>query len=124
MEVRSTNLAKGELKSPQVEPYIDKQRISGCLVDSRATLNVMSNWLLDDLDLQVTKSTSLKLKVADQRCIKSLGLITKVLVTINGITVDVDFSCFKHIQDLGSLSLNLGEAVAKGKNSSELLEDQ
>jgi hypothetical protein len=91
MEVRSTDLAKGELKSPQVEVYIDRQRISGCLIDGGAAVNVMSNWLLDDLDLQVTKSTSLKLKVADQRCIKSLGLITKVPVTVNGITVDVDF---------------------------------
>jgi hypothetical protein len=51
MEVRPTDLAKGELKSPQVETYIDKQRISGCLVDGGAVVNVMSNWLLDDLDL-------------------------------------------------------------------------
>jgi hypothetical protein len=51
MEIHSTNLAKGELKSPQVEAYIDRQRISGCLIDGGAAVNVMSNWLLDDLGL-------------------------------------------------------------------------
>jgi hypothetical protein len=59
MEIQTTDLAKGELKSPQVEAYIDRQRIGGCLVDGGAVVNVMSNWLMDDLGMQVTKSTSL-----------------------------------------------------------------
>jgi hypothetical protein len=106
-------LAKGELKSPQVEAYIDRQRIGGCLVDEGAAVNVMLNWLMDDLGIQVTQSTSLKLKVVDQRCVKSLGLIAKIPITVNGVTVDVDFHVLNISETRGGYPLILGRPWLK-----------
>jgi hypothetical protein len=47
------------------------------------------------------------LKVADQRCVKSLGLITKVPVTVTGITVDVDFHVLNISETQGGYPLIL-----------------
>jgi hypothetical protein len=51
-EVRTTELAKGDLKSLQVEARIDNQRISSCLVDGGAAVNVLASWLLGELNVQ------------------------------------------------------------------------
>jgi hypothetical protein len=51
----------------------------------------MANWILEDLNLKITKPSGLKLKVADQRCVKSLGMLSKVPRVVNGVTVKIDF---------------------------------
>jgi hypothetical protein len=58
-------LAKGDMKSSQVEARIDNYKISGCLVDGGAVVNVLASWLLGELNLQPSKPTNLKLKVTD-----------------------------------------------------------
>jgi hypothetical protein len=64
-EVRTVELAKGDMKSSQVEARIDNYKISGCLVDGGAVVNVLASWLLGELNLQPSKPTNLKLKVTD-----------------------------------------------------------
>ena len=84
------------MRSPQVQATIAGRDVSGCLVDGGATVNIISNWLVDDLELTPTHSSPLRLKVADQSCMKSVGMLAQQPITVQGVTMRVDF----HILDI------------------------
>ena len=90
-EVRVTDSTREDMRSPQVEATIAGRDINGCLVDGGVAVNIISNWLVDDLEISPTRSSLLRLKVADQRCVKSVGVLSQQPVTVKGVTVKVDF---------------------------------
>ena len=95
-EIRVTDSGREDMRSPQVQATIAGKDVSGCLVDGGAAVNIISNWLVDDLELTPTHSSPLRLKVADQRCVKSVGMLAQQPITVQGVTVKVDF----HILDI------------------------
>jgi hypothetical protein len=112
-EVRITDIAKGELKSSQVDAFINEQRISSCMVDRGAAINVLSSWVVDEFNLKVNKSSCLKLKVADQRCIKSMGTISRLPISVNGVKVEIDFHVLDIAESRGGYPLILGRPWLK-----------
>lgn len=80
-----------DLKAPKVEAVINNYHIQGCLVDGGSSVNVMSSWLMEEIDMELYKQSTMRLCGADQRCVKSLGQIENVKVTVNGATVPADF---------------------------------
>ena len=63
-----------------------------------STVNVMASWYMNKIGLQTSKSSCIRLKVADQRCVQTTGMINQVPVTVNGVTVNLDF----HVLDVSS----------------------
>ena len=107
-EIRVTDSTREDMRSPQVEATIAGRDISGCLVDGGAAVNIISNWLLDDLGLTPTHSSPLRLKVADQRCVKSVGMLSKQPVSVQGVTVQVDFHILDVSEARGGYPIILG----------------
>jgi hypothetical protein len=95
-EVRITYSTGKDMHSLQVETTIAGRDISGCLVDVGVAIHIISNWLVDDMELSPTQSSSLRLKVVDQRCIKSVGVLSQQPITVKGVTMKVEF----HILDI------------------------
>jgi hypothetical protein len=60
------------------------------------------------IEFSTFKPTNLKLKVVDQRCVKSLGLVNKVPITMNGITIEADFHILDISEARGGYPLILG----------------
>jgi hypothetical protein len=79
------------MRSPQVEAIIIGHLVEGCMVDGGAAVNVMAKWFMDEIGLKPMRPSSLKLKVADQRCIRSLDIISQLPLSVNDIIVKVDF---------------------------------
>jgi hypothetical protein len=95
--------AKHDTRSPQVEAIITGPLVEGCMVDGGATVNVMAKWFMDEIGLKPTRPSSLKLKVADQRCIRSLGIITQLPIAVNRISVKVDFQVLGVSKEKGDI---------------------
>lgn len=102
-----------ETRSPQVEASIADKDIQGCLVDGGAAVNVMAKWMMEDLELSPIKHTNLRLKVADQRSIKCLGLLSQIPTTINGVTVKIDFHVLGVSEARGGYPIILGRPWLK-----------
>lgn len=97
-EVNVAEKASGDLRSPQVEATINGCEVGGCLIDGGAAINVISSWFMNEAGLEPNKFSTIRLKVADQRCVRSLGQINQIPVTVNGVTVKLDF----HVLDISS----------------------
>jgi hypothetical protein len=108
VEVQTADKATHDLKSPQVEAVIAGHLVEGCMVDGGAAVNVMSNWFMDEIGMKPTKPSSLNLKVKDQRCVRSLGIISQLLVSLNGVSVKIDFQVLGISKEKSSYPLILG----------------
>ena len=95
-EIIVTDSTREDMRSPQVEATIVGRDIGGCLVDGGAAVNIILNWLVDDLEFTPTHSSPLRLKVIDRRCKKLVSILSQQHVTVQGINVQVDF----HILDI------------------------
>jgi hypothetical protein len=63
---------------------------------------------VDDLELINTLSSPLRLKVADQKCVKSVGMLAQQPITIQGVTLRVDFHILDIFEAKGGCPIILG----------------
>lgn len=111
-KVRLTEKVTNETRSPQVKASIANRDIHGCLVDGGAAVNVTAKWIVDDLELSPIKHSNLRLKVADQRNIRCLGLLSQIPTTVNEMTVKIDFQILR-VSEARRLPHHLGNAMAE-----------
>jgi hypothetical protein len=91
-----------------VEAKITGHLIEGCMVDGKAAVNVMAKWFIDKIGLKPNYPSLLKLKVIDQRCIRSPGIITELPISVNRILVKIDFQVLGISKEKGGYPLVLG----------------
>ena len=70
--------------------------VSGCVIDRGIVVNVMASWLFSELEMTVSQQSSMKLKGIDQCIVKPLDQLYNILITVNGVTVKIDF----HVLDI------------------------
>lgn len=59
--------------APKIEAVINNKPILGCLVDEGAAINILANWLLNCLEMDIIQPFLMRMKGIDQQCIKILG---------------------------------------------------
>jgi hypothetical protein len=104
----TTGHDSGDYQAPRVEAVIKGNMVSGCLVDGGAAVNMMASWLLSELEMTVSQQSSMKLKGIDQRRAKPLGQLCNIPMTVNGVTVQIDFQVLDITNQKGGYPIILG----------------
>lgn len=102
-----------DLQAPRVVAEINGVKIPGCLVDGGSSVNVMSNWCLEEIDLKVNRPSAYRLRVVDQRSVRPLGQLDDVAVAVNGVTVKIEFQVLDISSTKGGYPIILGRPWLK-----------
>jgi hypothetical protein len=108
MDAFESKRSQGDVHSTKVEATINGCVIRGYILDGGIAVNVMASWFMDDIGQTPRRNSSIRLNVVDQRSVRSLGQVSNVPMTINGITVNLDFQVLNIIEGNGGYSIILG----------------
>jgi hypothetical protein len=95
-------------RSPQVEALINGTLVRGCMLDGGAAVNVMSSWFMNELGITPDRKSIVRLKAVDQRSVRSLGVISGLPVSVNGVSVKLDFQVLDINEGGGGYPIILG----------------
>ena len=94
--------------APTVEVFIDGSLINGVQIDSGSSVNLMNADTMEEIGFTTMTTTPIILRMADQSCVKPLGILKQVLTTIGGIDFHIDYIVFKVTESISPYPILLG----------------
>jgi hypothetical protein len=94
--------------SPIVKIHINNVAITNTLIDLGATINVMTKYTMDKLQLSNLRNTPTILQLVDRSTIKPKGVLEDIIVSLDSWEYPVDFMVLQSKSNLGGHPLILG----------------
>ncbi|KAH7405201.1 hypothetical protein KP509_15G060600 [Ceratopteris richardii] len=82
--------------------------INGVIIDGGSGINLIPDFTLKSLGLQLSGEAKFTITLADQSRVKPLGIVEKVLVEMDGLTFFLDFMVLNLLQVNGGFPLLIG----------------
>ncbi|KAL3693229.1 hypothetical protein R1sor_006880 [Riccia sorocarpa] len=79
----------------KVETRVHGREVKDILVNGGSAINAMSEKLMKKLGLQLTRPSSITVRMTNRQRVKPLGVIEKTYVSVMGIQVNMDFQVLK-----------------------------
>ncbi|KAH7373764.1 hypothetical protein KP509_17G073900 [Ceratopteris richardii] len=97
-----------DFRSPYLSVTIYGITINGVIIDGGSGINLMPDFTLKSLRLQLSGEAKFTITLADQTRVKPLGIVEKVPVEMDGLTFFLDFVVLNLRQVNGGFPLLIG----------------